>query len=55
MNKPEQILVGIAASSRYTVEVLEEIYAGMYLCCEHYGVDLVGGDTTSSLSDSVSA
>jgi thiamine-monophosphate kinase len=48
--KPEQILVGIAASSRYTVEALEEIYAGMYLCCEHYGVDLVGGDTTSSLS-----
>lgn len=48
--KPEQVLVGIAASSRYTVEAIEEIYAGMYLCCEHYGVDLVGGDTTSSVS-----
>ena len=48
--KPEQVLVGIAVSSRYTVEVIEEIYAGMYLCCEHYGVDMVGGDTTSSVS-----
>ena len=48
--KPEQVLVGIAVSSRYTVEAIEEIYQGMYLCCERYGVDMVGGDTTSSLS-----
>jgi len=48
--KPEQVLIGIAASSRYTVEAIEEIYAGMHLCCQHYGVDLVGGDTTSSVS-----
>ena len=48
--KPEQVLVGIAVSSRYTVEAIEEIYQGMYLCCERYGVDLVGGDTCSSTS-----
>ena len=48
--KPEQVLVGIAVSSRFTVEAISEIYEGMYACCERYGVDLVGGDTTSSLS-----
>ena len=47
---PEQILVGIALSSRYTVEAVEELYQGMRLCCNRYGVDLVGGDTTSSQS-----
>lgn len=46
--RPEQVLVGLAASSRFTVETIEEIYSGMYLCCDRYGVDLVGGDTTSS-------
>ena len=48
--KPEQVLVGIALSSRYTVEAVEELYEGMRLCCDRYGVDLVGGDTTSSMS-----
>ena len=48
--KPEQVLVGIALSSRYTVEAMEELYQGMRLCCDRYGVDLVGGDTTSSVS-----
>ena len=48
--KPEQVLVGIALSSRYTVEAVEELYQGMRLCCNRYGVDLVGGDTTSSVS-----
>ena len=48
--KPEQVLVGLAVSSRFTVEAVEELYAGMYLCCDRYGVDLVGGDTTSSVS-----
>ncbi len=47
---PEQVLVGIAASSRYTVEAIEELYEGIYLCCNRYGVDLVGGDTCSSVS-----
>lgn len=46
---PRQVLVSMAVSSKYTVEALDEIYEGMRLACEHYGVDLVGGDTTSSL------
>jgi len=44
----KQITVGLAMSNRFTVEALDELYAGIYLACEHYGVDLVGGDTTSS-------
>lgn len=47
---PTQITVGLAVSNRYSVEALEEIYAGMLLACEKYNVDLVGGDTTSSTS-----
>ena len=47
---PTHVIVGIAVSSRYTVEALEEIYEGMMLACEKYKVDLVGGDTTSSAS-----
>ena len=47
---PEQVLVAIALSSRYTVEAVEELYQGMRLCCNRYGVDLVGGDTSSSLN-----
>ncbi|MFW5708127.1 MAG: thiamine-phosphate kinase [Bacteroidota bacterium] len=42
------VVIGIAVSSKYTVEALEEIYAGMLLACEKYKVDMVGGDTTSS-------
>ena len=45
---PSQLLVGLAVSNRFTVEALEEIYHGLYLACDRYGVDLVGGDTTSS-------
>ncbi len=45
---PRQITVSIALSNRFSVEALEEIYAGIYLACERYQVDLVGGDTTSS-------
>jgi len=48
--KPEQITVSLAVSSRFTLEALEEIYKGMLMCCKRYGVDLVGGDTTSSNS-----
>lgn len=44
----EQILVGIAVSSRFTVEAIEELYEGMRLAGKVYGVDIVGGDTTSS-------
>ena len=46
---PKQITVSIAVSSRYSVEALEEIYQGIHQACEFYNVDLVGGDTTSSL------
>lgn len=46
----EQITVSIAVSSRFPLEALEELYEGIHLACEHYQVDLVGGDTTSSVS-----
>ncbi len=46
----EQITVSIAVSNRFPVEALEELYEGIKLACEHYKIDLVGGDTTSSLS-----
>ena len=45
---PTQIVVGLGISNRYSVEALNELYAGIRLACEAYGVDLVGGDTTSS-------
>lgn len=48
--RPTQIVVSIAVSNRFPVEALEEIYDGLLLACDTYGVDLVGGDTTSSLS-----
>lgn len=47
---PRQVTVGLAVSSRFTVEHLQELYEGMRLACETYGVDLVGGDTTASRS-----
>lgn len=45
---PRQIVVSIALSKRFTVEDLEEFYTGLRLACEKWGVDIVGGDTTSS-------
>ena len=45
---PRQVLVSLAVSNRYSVEALEEIYAGIRLCCDRYDVDLIGGDTTST-------
>lgn len=45
---PRQVLVSVAVSNRFSVEALEELYAGIRLCCERYDVDLVGGDTSSS-------
>ncbi len=45
---PEQVIVGLGLSNRFSVEAVEEIYAGMLAACEKYGVDLVGGDTNSS-------
>jgi len=48
--KPEQITVSIALSNKITLKAVEELYAGIKLACDKYGVDLVGGDTTSSLT-----
>ncbi|MCB0430348.1 MAG: thiamine-phosphate kinase [Flavobacteriales bacterium] len=47
---PAQVTVSIAISNRFSLEALEELYSGIYLACKRYGVDLVGGDTTSSQS-----
>jgi len=45
---PKQITVSIAISNRFSVEALDELYAGIRAACTTYGVDLVGGDTTSA-------
>ncbi len=45
---PKQITVSIAISNRFSVEALDELYAGIRTACTTYGVDLVGGDTTSA-------
>lgn len=47
---PRQITVSIAVSAKFTVEALEELYSGINLACEKYGIDLIGGDTTSSMT-----
>jgi thiamine-monophosphate kinase len=47
---PKQILVSIALSNRFSVEAVEVLYSGIKLACQRYGVDLVGGDTTTSTS-----
>jgi len=55
---PTQITVSIAISSKFSVEALEELYAGIHEACRLYKIDLIGGDTTSStkgLSISVTA
>lgn len=45
---PTQITLSIAFSNRFSVEALDEFYEGVYAACTAYGVDLVGGDTSSS-------
>ena len=47
---PTQVVVSLALSNRFSVEAVNELYSGMRLACELYEVDLVGGDTTSSMS-----
>lgn len=47
---PKQITVSIALSRKFCIEDIEELYSGMRLACEQYGVDIVGGDTSSSLT-----
>lgn len=47
---PKQITVSLAVSSRFPLEALEELYRGIKKACDFYQVDLIGGDTTSSLT-----
>lgn len=47
---PRQITVSLGISKRFTVEHIEELYEGIKLACEVYGVDLVGGDTSASVT-----
>ena len=47
---PKQITVSIALSRKFCIEDVEELYSGIRLACEQYGVDIVGGDTSSSLT-----
>ncbi|MBN2486459.1 MAG: thiamine-phosphate kinase [Bacteroidales bacterium] len=48
--RPQQVLVSIAISAKFTAEMLEELYEGIKMACDFYKADLVGGDTTSSYS-----
>src|SRR5688572_7697028 len=48
--KAEQIVVSLALSNRFSIEAVDTLYEGIRAACEHYGVDLVGGDTTASRS-----
>jgi thiamine-monophosphate kinase len=47
---PEQITVSIGLSNRFSLEAVDELYAGIRAACDSYNVDLVGGDTTTSVS-----
>lgn len=47
---PKQITVSLALSKRFSVEDMDEFYAGLRLACQQYHVDIVGGDTTTSLT-----
>lgn len=48
--KPGQVMIALGISSRFSVENIDEIYEGIKMACDKYKVDLVGGDTTSSLT-----
>ena len=45
---PRQLTVSMALSKRFTVEDMEQFYSGLHLACDKWGIDIVGGDTTSS-------
>ena len=47
---PRQITVSLALSRKFCIEDVEELYAGMRLACQQYGIDIIGGDTSSSLT-----
>ena len=48
--RPRQVTVSLAISSKFTVEDIEDLYAGMKMACTKWGVDIVGGDTTASMT-----
>ena len=48
--KPEQIIISLGVSSKIPVEALEDLYEGMAFACKELGVDLVGGDTSASMT-----
>lgn len=47
---PTQMIISLGLSGKFAVEDIDQIYEGIYLACDNYGVDLVGGDTSSSLT-----
>ena len=47
---PKQITISLAISNRFSVEALEELYSGFMMACRKHNVDIIGGDTTTSLS-----
>jgi len=48
--RPKQVIVSLGVSRKFSVENLEEFYDGLTLACNNYGVDVVGGDTNSSMT-----
>ena len=49
MASPTHITMSIGISNRFSLEALDEFYSGVYAACDHFGVDLIGGDTSTSL------
>jgi len=47
---PKQVTVSIAISGKFSLQALDQFYEGIHLACEQYGVDLVGGDTSASMT-----
>ncbi|HKJ80113.1 MAG TPA: thiamine-phosphate kinase [Prolixibacteraceae bacterium] len=47
---PKQVTVSLGLSNKFSVEAVEELYSGIHLACEKYNIDLIGGDTTASLT-----
>ena len=48
--KPRQITVSFGISKRFCIEDIEELYSGLHLACDNHGVDIIGGDTSASLT-----
>ena len=47
---PRQLTLGVGVSSRFSVEMIEQLYEGVRFACKEYEVDLVGGDTSASIN-----